>query len=663
METATDKMLAAVKPEDEGVCMSLSRMIEEERWESAFERASKSPQEAASGVKPSPLALACRFGAPVKCIRAILDAAPTRLRELLDSRGTPLHEAVVCEHMGADVIEALLKADENLGSETQRATLLQDVDGFTPLHLLIRRRFQSHIMNPGEDTASLMQILEMLVSSCPDAVVIPNREEYEEPPIVYALKANTYAPSLSSEDETLARVERQIYEMVDCMLRYCPLAASKVYMGYRGQYTALHSAVFHGRYTSTIDLLLQAEAENPSDRKAALLGNTQGELPLHFCAMRGEQPRSIALIANVAPEAVFQRDLSGLTPFHWVWIRFISTLLTLENGRQRGCDSTFSVDVSRPAPFETNHYNDFSSLEQGNIESDLHLIKRLDPPVDFLRMRHIPQEILGDKGHLHWAEHTVGEVLRRIRKRHGDHKDRSSQGDVEDQKVIWTHREAVVGLFWTKVVSLLEAAKEAGEMRPSGESVLVHTAFASPCCLPGVARIVSSLFPEELRMADDRGRLPLHYAASRSWHRWDWPREDGHNESTAARLLQLESLSILRTALSASSPDAVRVSDGDNRLVLHLAIETFVNACALPARPDLNAPLQSVLEILRELILMYPESLQRRDGATMLYPFLQSTAVATDQKTQAHLPDELPLSITFQLLREDPTILVRDPTQ
>ena len=40
----------------------------------------------------------------------------------------------------------------------------------------------------------------MIVSSCPEAVVIPDRGEYEEPPIVYALKANIFAPSLGSED-------------------------------------------------------------------------------------------------------------------------------------------------------------------------------------------------------------------------------------------------------------------------------------------------------------------------------------------------------------------------------------------------------------------------------------------------------------------------------
>jgi hypothetical protein len=261
--------------------VTLTGLLKDGKWNDAIAHMTLRPQEAAVHSDPSPLALACRFGAPLECVRLILEVAPDRLRHVLDSRGTPLHEAVVCDNIGLDVVDLLLKTDERLGNETTRATLLQDVDGFTPLHLLIRRRFQSHIQKFNEDT-SLMGILEMLVISCPEAVVIPDRGEYEEPPIVYAIKANIYAPSLGSEDDTLLRVERQIYEMVHTMLKHAPWAASEVFSGFRGQYTALHSAVFHGRYTTTIDLLLQTEKAYPSAQKSALLTNTQSELPLHF---------------------------------------------------------------------------------------------------------------------------------------------------------------------------------------------------------------------------------------------------------------------------------------------------------------------------------------------------------------------------------------------
>ena len=213
---------------------SIHSLLESRRWKDVEQMARTSPSRVREcGGDPMPLALACRLGAPYECVKAILDAAPEHVRYTEDARGTPLHEAIVCENCGVRVIQELLTADEKQGAGT-RATLLQDVDGFTPLHLLIRRRFKSHILQSGEDT-SLMRILELLVASCPDAVVIPDRGEYEEPPIVYAVKANIYAPGLGAEDDTVSRVERQIYEMVACMLRHIPSAASKVFTGYRGQ--------------------------------------------------------------------------------------------------------------------------------------------------------------------------------------------------------------------------------------------------------------------------------------------------------------------------------------------------------------------------------------------------------------------------------------------
>lgn len=423
----------------------LLRLVEERRWDEAAARVRSHPEEAAGASAaapptsaaalvgpakkadpPSPLAVACRSaGAPCHLIAALLDAAPHKVRVVLDSRGTPLHEAIVNEGIGVDVIDALLKADEALvpsqqppaeeAAETSsaapptttsatRATLLQDIDGFTPLHLLIRRRFQSHILAAAADdrddssASGLMQILERLVSSCPEAVVIPDRGEYEEPPIIYAIKANIYAPLLGSEDDTLARVETHIFEMVAIMLKHYPQAASRVFSGYRGQYTALHSAVFHGRFTTTIGLLLEtaesdrhpeasssSSSEGAAQTKPALLGNTQGEVPLHFCAMRGERPRTVALLARSSPEAVLQRDSSGLTPFHWLWIRYVGNLLALDEGG-RGSDTTIQLQLEPPTPgapqpyqFETNRYNEFTSLEQGDFGSDL---MRMDPPVE-----------------------------------------------------------------------------------------------------------------------------------------------------------------------------------------------------------------------------------------------------------------------------------------
>lgn len=363
--------------------------------------------------------------------------------------------------------------------------------------------------------------------------------------------------------------------------------------------------------------------------------------------MRGERPRTVAVLANAAPEAVLKRDASGLTPFHWLWIRFVSTLLALEDdGRGGGRDANILLRTNVQLPFETNRYNDFATIERGDLDADLQLIKRIDPPVDFLRMRHIPLEVLGNAAGLQWADRST-QLLKLMRERHNQLSNNDEQ--------LWTRQEAVTSLFWTKAVSLLQASNVAMPGLPSGESSFVHTAFASPCSLAPVAHLAASLFPEELRILDDRGRLPIHYAACRSWHAWDWPRDDGENESAAARLLHGESLGVLRAALSLSHREAMRIADIDNCLVLHHVINTFVKACSLPGRSWKDSFMNEMLQILLELVGAYPISLQRRDGVTKLYPFLQATAVATENLSH----DELSLSITYELLRENPAVLMR----
>ena len=637
--------------------MTLPELCLNRDWQQATDRAISHPEEAVMKEgSSSPLAIACRLGAPASCIRVILDAAPEQVRQVLPSRGTPLHEAVLCDKIGSDVVKLLLEADGRLEGES--VCMLQDVDGRTPLHLLIRQRFQTHLMRGDDDNRSF-EMLQIMVESCPEAVSIPDRGEYEEPPLVKALKASLYAGGVEEADGTLfQRVERRIHRMVGCMLEHYPQAASQILTGARGHYTALHSAVFHGRCSDTIHLLLQAEQQGCATSRAALLANTQGELPLHFCAMRGEPPRSVALLANAAPMAVLTRDVSGLTPFHWLWIRFVSTLLALDNDR-----GETTVEARRVMATPGNRYQDLVSIERGDFYADLDLIRRVDPPVDFLRMRHIPSELLGDGSEAQWANRSI-EVLANIRQRYFSHSN--------EPRIVWTRREAVTSLFWSKVVSLLRAADST--MNASSQFHLVRAALACPSCPPPVAQMVCALFPEELSVRDpSTGRLPLHYAACRTWHSWDWPRSDAQGRPTrtsepAAKLLCGESIAVLMDAIEVSSPRAARITDRQGRLVLHLAIDSFVRACSNSGQSYMvdahKVPVTLMLEVLQRLVEIYPESLERRDGKTKLYPFLQATAAATEYRSPSSpngfsvpFPDEMPLSMTYSLLRENPSLV------
>ena len=366
--------------------------------------------------------------------------------------------------------------------------------------------------------------------------------------------------------------------------------------------------------------------------------------------MRGERPRTVAILAKTAPEAVFKRDATGLTPFHWLWIRFISTLLALDEDRRGGEELKIHLRTNMPVFYECSRYDEFATIEQGDFDADLHLIKRLDPPVDFLRMRHIPVEVSGSDDCFRWANQSY-EVLSKIRKRY------LKRSENEEQA--WTRQEVIISLFWTKSVSLLEASNVAQPgIMPAGDFIFVHTAFASSCCLPPSALLVARLFPEELKLRDLRGRLPIHYAACRQWHEWDWPRNDSSNDVAAARLLRGESLDVFRVAIDLSPCESMIVSDNDHRLVLHCAIETFVRACC--QRPHIisatGTSIQSLLSTLLTLIRCNPDSLQRRDGRTMLFPFLEAAAVASEYRTPTCNHDEIPLSITYVLLRQNPAI-------
>jgi hypothetical protein len=115
-------------------------------------------------------------------------------------------------------------------------------------------------------------------------------------------------------------------------------------------YSSLHSAVFHGRCSDMIRLLLDAEArfrcnfhkphasQEPEPcptllGPAMLCANTCGELPIHFACMRNECMRTIRLLAEADPRSALVRDVSGKTPLHWLWIRFVDSLLDRFGGR------------------------------------------------------------------------------------------------------------------------------------------------------------------------------------------------------------------------------------------------------------------------------------------------------------------------------------------
>ena len=361
---------------------------------------------------------------------------------------------------------------------------------------------------------------------------------------------------------------------------------------------------------------------------------------------------------------------------HWLWVRFISTLLAIEDGR--GNTITVSVNTNSTQGRENDNNDDserrqfkFSSMKQDNFEADLQLMRRIDPTVDFLRMRHIPTEVQEPSEALQWAERSAS-VLKGVRDRLEStgnwERENGNENNNRDNVVVLNRLEAITTLFWIKVVSLLKevATKDYSNYQdnPDGDLYLVKTAVQNGCCPPLVARIVALLSPTELSKPDADGRLCLHYSAMRPWHAWEWPREDGTSDSASSRLLNLESASLLRNAMSLSSVEAANQKDNHGRLPIHYMISTCIEACCASGRSYSEDPLMEMLEILGFFVKLNPTSLSISDPRTRLPPFLQASAEATqainNKSNASSIHDELPLSIVYLLLHQDPSV-VRSP--
>jgi len=757
----------------------------------------------------SPLAIACRYGAPPDTIEAILNASKAMVRRCIPNRGTPLHEAItMCDFSSSNlkhemeyvkVIQLLLKADEELETSdthlVKRATLIQDVDGNVPLHLLVRQAFKNYL--GGKDSVvgkhPLLTIIRSLIESSPEAIAIPDCTEYEETPLIFVLKSSVYTNELRQERQDTnttqfsgsnhnADLERRIFALCKLMLSYYPEAAS--FVNERNGYTAVHSAVFHGRCCDTIRLLLTADVdsrekqalnklvEGEEETAAAMRPNSLGELPLHFAAMRGECTRSLALLSQAAPCAVLKRDLRlGMTPLHWIWVRFVDSMFQRFGGRSfedSDCgefdhSDEYTVNVrsiqNHPSQRESERWfnaavplKSFQSKSSAqSMENDHHFdleynmrTQAIDPSVDFIDMRYICPE------HNEIEENLVRRVilmLRNVRKRHQNieagkagyscaayyqdskmHTQSNSQLEritncpfVFDSYPVDTRsmgsnvavlfEEKVISLFWAKVTSLLQAAGVAliknADYASLGlnsdrevESIsLLHIACSAPCTPLAIVRICAGLYPEQLKIRDQSGKLPLHHVACRIFD----PREfrnlmnEGTTEvsgnqniggnddvstsssSFAEDNVSNETAKILKVILNASPSQAARTYDAERRLPLHCAIDTFVKATALCDITSVekcknvmdeketllnqirqNARYYFLMSLIQPIIQTFPGALGRKDGRTGLYPFMQAGATATGTSITANddSDETSTTSFVYSLLRENPSLVV-----
>ena len=665
-----------------GVCKRLESHPEEAQWtvSLSLRKVEKIVGSSLSTKNSSPLALACRYDAPLQVIQGLMEAAPERLSEMTPNRGTPIHDAAyVCTKL--DVWSYLL----SFSSKDNNICAMQDVDGHVPLHILVKRTLSSTTTPTTTETMELrLQMLQVLVQTYPPAVSMSNHDEYRETPLITALKSSCTS---TSSGGNLVEKEKWIFQVVQIMLQAYPSAAihpipSKEY------YTAIHSAVFHGRSAEILYLLLHSDTtDNVNDIDVVDIPNSLQETPLHIACMRGEGIKTLQYL--VTPSTLLSRDANSLTPLHWLWIRHVDQTFEFHQQQpppEEPQDFSFLISTSPSSPVRTNN---------NSIDEDYFChVQKLDPPVDHRRMRHIPEHYYISQQEV--MEQTIASL-------------QSSNNLTPPDRNVY---------FWSKVTKLLSLSS-------SSSSLLLHTACQLPSCI-AIIQILLQLYPHHTSIRHtSNGNLPIHSIALRRWH----PKEvrsipqqpsnhfavdnnedaifnalnnstnqqqplfdpdyrifdyvnttnNNNNNSTLStrillqqemdksrNIIYLEPYHILKLILQASDKRVCRTYNNEYQLPLHCAIDTLPSTTTTTS-DDILQLYTTFLDILSCYISQYPEALSRRDGKSKLYPFAQIIASCTQNNQQlcndVNEKDEnnfnlLPLSLSYKLLRDNPSVLL-----
>ncbi|KAL9183562.1 hypothetical protein ACHAXT_004418 [Thalassiosira profunda] len=322
----------------------------------------------------------------------------------------------------------------------------------------------------------------------------------------------------------------------------------------------------------------------------------------------------------------------------------------------------------------------------------------VDRTVDFLRMRHVPSGF--ESIEYVAAEHAITVLLklkylrqRRERQREAARGSRSRANPPPE--VAMSIKEEFILCAFQKFAALIYAAlvaAEAEEGTPTVEAtareddpdldeggapparkrlwhtlprpargrdphrrfLIVHEACGASraSCPAAVAKICLRLFAEQLHRRDADGRLPLHRACLRGVG-WEPPGSDGEAPSRAS--LADETLTLLREVIAESPPGAAGAYDENGQLPLHCAIDAIVTSLVMGKRrrASLHAEARVALQqhrrqhvniataCLSELLHRNAGALQRRDGRTKLYPFMQAATPHVEDRAVARYASDL----------------------
>jgi hypothetical protein len=270
----------------------------------------------------------------------------------------------------------------------------------------------------------------------------------------------------------------------------------------------------------------------------------------------------------------------------------------------------------------------------------------------------------------------------------GDDDTTSRVEDIPSRKKLWR--------------SLVPPRPNSNHNKSNKKFFLVHEACGSSraSCPAAVAKICIKLFSDQLYQRDDDGRLPLHRVACRGLG-WEPPSTSEVDPSSGHVSLADETLTLLKGVLNDSHERASEMYDAHCQLPLHCAVDSLVTSVVMgkrrraslhaEARVALQRYRRSHVEIamqcLSELLHANSTALQRRDGRTCLFPFMQAALPHVEDCAVVKYTSDLSrrpgfdvgsgfhsmenevveeddmeaesdhLTIIFYLLREDPSVI------
>jgi len=429
----------------------------------------------------------------------------------------------------------------------------------------------------------------------------------------------------------------------------------------------LYFALVHRRSIPTIEMILSANSTIPgrSSPSCTAIVTSDLEVPLHVAVTMRAPTEVIRLLLLYGPEAAAAGDSYSLTPLDWLWMRHVLDLPFLEANGDGGQEANGTALVLPP----------FMPSKPSS-------------------RRYIP------KAYLQIWNDAAEEIESLTEAMSNNNRRRSFHQAFQNYRV-------GAGALWERASMMLPCAAAAIHEATQSEQDMfsreqkwpvVHAAAYVPCPRP-LLDLAIFYYPNQVKEKDDFGRLPIHYAVSRSDRDITYHLPAGMAQTVTPYVRAQHRRSSMQSSpvvqLVQHYPEGCRVADPESRLPLHIALDTVKEyeneeeqqiLGAIPSTPRRpmflnnnwhNGPASTTNRtnnavgfaslrtssssssftketergneagrlVIRCLLEACTDTFERRDPTTLLYPFMQA---AVGERADA--------DIVYLLLREHPSL-------